>query len=152
LLFRDEQWRTNETPSTLIFDENQQVIDKIKRGVIFEYWQKTQPVMNKSTPSVLLIVVLILTFPIWIGLLGGAIGLVAGFFGLVIGLFAGGVGLVAGIFGGIVGGIASIFSWIFGWHVEGDFHPFFFVFNPFLLFAVAVLIAIALRKRKQTVR
>lgn len=108
--------------------------------------------MNKSTPSALLVIVLILTFPIWIGLLGGAIGLVAGFFGLVIGLFAGGVGLVAGVMGGIVGGIASIFSWIFGWHVEGDFHPVFFVFNPFILFAVALLIAIALRKRKQTAK
>lgn len=108
--------------------------------------------MNKSTPTALLIIVLVLTFPIWIGLLGGALGLVAGFFGLVIGLFAGAVGLIAGIFGGIVGGIASIFSWIFGWNVDADFHPFFFVFNPFLLFIVALLIAIAVRKRKQPVR
>jgi hypothetical protein len=108
--------------------------------------------MNKSTPSALLIIVLILTFPIWIGLLGGAIGLIAGFFGLVVGLFAGAVGLVAGIFGGIVGGIAGIFSWIFGWNIDTDFHPFFFVFNPFILFALAIFIALALRKRKQTVR
>ncbi len=108
--------------------------------------------MNKSTPSVLLIIILVLTFPIWIGLLGGAIGLIAGFFGLVIGLFAGAIGLIAGIFGGIVGGIASIFSWMVGGDLQGDFHPVFFVFNPFVLFAVAILIAIALRKRKQTAK
>lgn len=108
--------------------------------------------MNKSTPSALLIIILVLTFPIWIGLLGGAIGLIAGFFGLVIGLFAGAVGLIAGIFGGIVGGIASIFSWMVGGDLHGDFHPIFFVFNPFVLFAVAVLLALAFRKRNQTVK
>ena len=108
--------------------------------------------MNKSTPSALLIIILVLTFPIWIGLLGGAIGLIAGFFGLVIGLFAGGIGLVVGIFGAIVGGIASIFSWMLGGDLHGDFHPIFFVFNPFVLFAVAVLIALAFRKRNQTAK
>jgi hypothetical protein len=105
--------------------------------------------MQKTGSHTLLIILLILTFPIWIGLLGGIFGLAAGFFGLVIGLFAGAVGLLAGLIGGIVGGIAEFFSWIIGDDYWKPHYPFVF-FNPAALFFIALLIAVIWKARKHT--
>jgi hypothetical protein len=105
--------------------------------------------MNKSCSPILLIILLILTFPLWIGLLGGIFGLAAGFIGLVIGLFAGAIGIIVGIFSGIVGGIAEIFSWPFEDHFWGFDHPFV-LFNPLAIFFIALLIAMAWQARKRT--
>ncbi len=60
------------------------------------------------------IVVLLVTFPVWIGLLGGLIGLIGGAIGLVVsvivGLFGALIGLVGGIVGCIVGGITMLLT------------------------------------------
>lgn len=60
--------------------------------------------MSIST-KILLIIVLVLTFPLWIGivagLFGGAVGLLGGLFGVV-------VGLIGAAFGLVVGGVACI--------------------------------------------
>lgn len=64
--------------------------------------QYSQPQQKKDIPWVLIIVIAVLTFPLWIGL-------VAGLFGLLIGLIAGTFGLLVGLggasFGLCVGGI-----------------------------------------------
>lgn len=92
--------------------------------------------MTKSTTSALVVVLIVLTFPVWIGLAGGLFGLLAGLIGLMVGLFAGFIGLIAGLF-----------DWIF----DDSFSvwPFQVVFNPFLLFVIAIVVALILRKRGQ---
>lgn len=67
--------------------------------------------MSTST-KVLLIIVLILTFPLWIGivagLFGGLVGLIGGLFGVIVGLIGAAFGLVVGGVGCVIGGIACL--------------------------------------------
>lgn len=97
--------------------------------------------MQRSSPStsstLLIVLIVIVTFPFWIGL-------GAGLFGLIVGLFAGLVGLVVGLIGAIVGIIGAIFNGIFGW---GDWHhgwhfngPEMNAFTWFVLLVIGALI------------
>ena len=62
-----------------------------------------------STGSTLLIIIiLIFTFPLWLALGGALIGILAGLFGVMI-------GLVAALFAGVVGLIALPYKFLFGW-------------------------------------
>jgi len=67
--------------------------------------------MTTST-KVLLVILLILTFPLWIGivagLFGGLVGIIGALFGIVVGLIGAAFGLVAGGIGCVIGGIACI--------------------------------------------
>lgn len=71
--------------------------------------QYSQPQQKKDIPWVLIIVIAVLTFPLWIGL-------VAGLFGLLVGLIAGVFGLLVGLagacFGMCVGGFACFVTGI----------------------------------------
>lgn len=71
--------------------------------------QYSQPQPKKDVPWVLIIVIAVITFPLWIGL-------VAGLFGLLIGLIAGAFGLIVGLggasFGMCVGGITCFVAGI----------------------------------------
>ena len=95
----------------------------------------------------LIFIIMLFTFPIWIGLVGG-------FIGLFIGLLGGVIGIIAGIFGAIIGMIAWIFKSIFGlffgwphWGFDVGYHPFHF--NPYFLAAIiVVVIALVVSKRK----
>ena len=101
------------------------------------------------TPTVLLVLILIITFPFWIALAAVVFGLMIGIFGGIIGLiggiFGGVVGLIGGIFGGIMGLIGGIFgfhSWHMGWDWP-DFH-----FNRYVFFALLIIAALAIKKRQ----
>jgi hypothetical protein len=100
---------------------------------------------RSSNNSVLLLIVLLLTFPLWIGIAGALIGLVAGAFGLVIALVAGVFGLFAGLVGGIFGFVGWIFDGLFDW----DMHPFNFVVSPFLLLLFIVAVVMIFRSKQQ---
>lgn len=69
--------------------------------------------MSKST-KILLIVIAILTFPLWIGvvagLFGGVVGLLGGLFGTVVGLGGAGIGLLVGGVACFVAGILRLFT------------------------------------------
>lgn len=72
---------------------------------------------KKSMPTstkVLFVIVIILTFPLWIGivagLFGGLIGIIGGLFGVVVGLIGAAFGLVMGGIGCVIGGIACIMT------------------------------------------
>lgn len=69
--------------------------------------------MSQST-KILLIILIVITFPIWIGivagLFGAAIGLIGALFGVIVGLMGAVIGLVAGGVGCIIGGIACIIA------------------------------------------
>ena len=101
---------------------------------------------SSSTNSVLIIIVAILTFPIWIGILGGLFGLVVGGFGAVIGLIAGLFGLIIGAVGGIIGGIASIFDWT--WNSGWDWNFGIWNGNFFVILLIVMAVALIIRPRK----
>lgn len=60
---------------------------------------------TSSGTTILIIILIIFTFPIWIGIAGGLFGLIAGLFGAAIGIIAAVFGAVFGIFGAVIGGI-----------------------------------------------
>jgi hypothetical protein len=99
---------------------------------------------TSSTSTVLVIILLVLTFPVWIGLAGGLFGIVAGLFGAAIGIVAGVFGAIFGVLGAVLGGIFSIFDW----HTDSHF-PFVFHF-PFKLMVIGMIIfAIVLLSRSK---
>jgi hypothetical protein len=99
------------------------------------------------TSSALVIVILVLTFPLWFGL-----GI--GFFGLIVGLLGGLVGLVFGLIGGLFGAIAwavkGFFSMLFGWshHDAFDMDFSFFDFNGWAVAAIILFIVLLTRSKK----
>jgi len=94
---------------------------------------------RNSTSSVLIIVLIVLTFPIWIGIIGGIFGIMVGLFGAVF-------GIVGGIFGAVFGGLSSLFGSLFGW----GFWSFGFLGCNFLTILFLVLVvALAIRPRKK---
>jgi hypothetical protein len=92
-----------------------------------------------STNTILVIILLIVTFPIWIGIAGGILGAVIGIFGAVI-------GAVFGIFGAMIGVIGRFIGWIFHW----NFHTPFVFWNTGLLtiFAIALLLIMLAKSRR----
>lgn len=60
---------------------------------------------TSSASTVLIILIIIFTFPIWIGILGGLFGLIAGAFGAAIGIVAAIIGAVFGVIGGMIGAV-----------------------------------------------
>jgi hypothetical protein len=92
---------------------------------------------RNTTSTVLIVLLVFFTFPIWLGL--GA---------LIIGLFSAVFGVIAGIFGFILSIALLPFRFIFGWahcgwlgfpHVHG---------HGFVVLALIILITIWLSKRK----
>lgn len=73
--------------------------------------EKTSQKMSTST-KVLLVLLLILTFPIWIGvvagLFGALVGIIGALFGIIVGFIGAAIGLVAGGIICAIGGIACL--------------------------------------------
>ena len=101
-----------------------------------------KPQNMKSTPTVLLVLILLITFPFWIALAAVVFGLVVGIFGGIIGLIGGIFGAIIGLIGGIFGGIFGFDSWHIGWNWP-HFH-----FNKYVFFALLIIAAIAINKRQ----
>ena len=102
--------------------------------------------MIKAFSFLFVAFILLLMFPLMIGLGGGL-------FGLVIGLIGGLIGVIVGIFGAVIGAIAwifkTIFHLIFGWHTGFAHHPHWFHFNGCIVTAIIILIlVVAFSKRK----
>lgn len=110
--------------------------------------------MSKSTSNALIIILLLLTFPIWIGIAGGLFGLAMGLFGAIIGIVAGFFGILGGVLGAIFGAIAEVFSWIFGgifdWDV--DYFPHFHFLRPLAFLLIVFAIVLLSRPRKKEVK
>ena len=101
-------------------------------------WKHQVPMQQSksSTSTVLIVLLLVFTFPIWIGIAGGLFGLIAGIFGAVI-------GIIAAIFGAIFGVIGGVFGWSFDWpSFTGWFHAPIFV-----IAAVAIVVLLITRKK-----
>jgi len=108
--------------------------------IFVQHASKTRTMQR--TPTVLLVLILLITFPFWIAL-------AAVVFGLVVGIFGGIIGLIGGIFGGIIGLIGGIFGGILGfdsWHWGSNWPHFHF--NKFVFFALLIIVALAIKKRQ----
>lgn len=89
---------------------------------------------TNSGTTILVILIIVFTFPIWIAIAGGLFGLVAGLFGAAIGIVGAVFGAIIGVFGAIIGGI-------FGdWHVP---------FGCNTLIAIALVFAIVMLARSR---
>jgi hypothetical protein len=95
-----------------------------------------------STGSTLLIIIiLVFTFPLWLALGGALIGVLAGLFGAMI-------GLVAALFAGVVALIALPFKVLFGWGDWGWHGPQIFG-NGYMWFAALIVAALIISKRNK---
>ena len=101
-------------------------------------FQKKIMQSRNSGSTVLIVLLIVFSFPIWIGLAGGLFGLVIGIFGAVI-------GVIAGVFGAILGAIGGIFGWFFDWS-----WPFngFFHWNIFGILIIALVVVLISRSRR----
>jgi hypothetical protein len=96
---------------------------------------------SSSTSAVLIVLLVLLTFPLWIGLIGGLFGVVAGVFGAIF-------GIIAGVFGAVFGAIAGIFGWMFHWNAPWDFHFGFLGMKFFLIVAIILAVVYVSRTRR----
>ena len=62
------------------------------------------------TSSVLFLVLVVMTFPLWFGLGIGFFGLVIGLLGAMVGLAFGLIGALVGVFAWVINGLISIIS------------------------------------------
>jgi uncharacterized membrane protein len=96
---------------------------------------------SSGTSTLLVVVLLVITFPIWIAVL-------AALFGVVVGLFGAAIGIVAAIFGACIAMIAIPFKFFFGW---GDFHfPFFQTGNGFVILLLLIVAFVLVQKGRKT--
>jgi hypothetical protein len=109
-------------------------------------WAKEETkltVMTKSSSTLLIVLLMLFTFPIWLGLAGGIFGLIAGLFGIIFGAIGGLFGVVFGAIGSAFG---AIFHGVFGWH--GNWLPHFH-FNGFVALAFVIVVALIISKRSK---
>jgi hypothetical protein len=97
---------------------------------------------STSTTTILIVLLVVFTFPLWIGLAGGLFGLVVSMFGAVI-------GILAGVFGALIGAIGGVFGWIFDWEWHHGW-PFGFWNAKMLAIIITMLIVffILIRPKK----
>lgn len=78
----------------------------------YDYSGSSNQTEKKKIPWLWIIIIAVLTFPLWIGvvagLFGGVVGLLGGLFGLTVGLFGSGTGMVIGGIALLIVGILRI--------------------------------------------
>lgn len=100
---------------------------------------------RSSSSTILIILILVLTFPVWLTLGGVLFGVIAGLFGALIGVFG---GLFGALIGGLFALIALPFKILFGdWGYHGPFH---FGDHTLTIIALIVLVALVMRRQRST--
>ncbi len=97
---------------------------------------------DSSFPTVLVALILIITFPVWFTI-------AAALFGVVVGLASVVVGVIAAIFGVMIALIALPFKLIFGWGHWGWHWIPHFHYNGFIFIALVIAATLIVRGRKQ---
>ncbi|MCI8567243.1 MAG: DUF1700 domain-containing protein [Lachnospiraceae bacterium] len=69
--------------------------------------------------TIAIVMIIIITFPVWIGLLGGMIGLAGGLFGGLIGICGAAIGSTVGVLGAAIGCLVHGFAQLFVSPLEG---------------------------------
>lgn len=101
---------------------------------------------DSSSSTILLAIILIITFPIWFAVC-------AALFGVVVGLLGAAIGVVAAVFGALVAVIVLPFKLLFGWghwgwHDWGLFHHH--SHSGFWIIAFIIVIALIVRGRRKS--
>jgi hypothetical protein len=109
--------------------------------------------MNTRTHSfsvILITLIILITFPIWIGIAGGLFGIVVGVFGAVFGAFIGVFGALFGMIAGLIGALFGIIAWPFH-AIFGHGSSVFFDFNAYIFFAIVILVFLLTQRGKKRV-
>jgi hypothetical protein len=104
---------------------------------------------NSGTSTALIVILLVFTFPLWIGLVGGLFGMIVGLIGGAIGLVGGLIGAVFGILGDLLGALFGAIGDGFGSLFDWGFHPFH-ISLPKLVWVVAVVLLVVALSRKKS--
>ncbi len=101
--------------------------------------------MSKGA-TLFLALLMLCTFPIWIGLFAGGFGIIIGLFGALFGVVAGVFGAIVGIIGALFEGIfGGIFGWSHDWNIFSWPH---FHIGRFEIVVIIIIIALVLNRRK----
>lgn len=100
---------------------------------------------SSSGSTLLIVIILVFTFPLWLALGGALIGVIAGIFGAMI-------GLVAALFAGAFALIALPFKLLFGWGdwlgswpgIFSGFHG-----NGYVWLAMVIIAALIISRRSR---
>jgi hypothetical protein len=92
---------------------------------------------SRGITTVIIVVLIVFTFPIWVEIAGGL-------FGLIIGLIGGVIGVIGGLVGAVGRMIGGLLSW--GFHPHWPFG--FFHVHTFAILLIAVVIVLISRSRK----
>jgi hypothetical protein len=103
--------------------------------------------MAKGCASVLLIFLIVITLPVWIGIAGGLVGIVGGLLGAVLGVVVAIVGVIVGIIGSLFAAAGKTLAWTFG----GVFYPVINI-SPFLVLLIILVVILITRSRNKTVK
>jgi hypothetical protein len=97
---------------------------------------------TSGSKTLLIVLILIITFPFWIAIGGVMIGLIGGIFGITF-------GIMGALFGGMMALIALPFKLLFGW---GDWScgTSGFPGNGFVWFALLIFAALVITRRNRT--
>ena len=114
---------------------------------VFQAWQICEwflQALAKPYPmrvsTVLLALIVLFTFPVWIGLIAGGFGILIGIIGAMFGAV---FGLVGAVFGAIGAVLEALFDGIFGWGHHWNFIGFpHFRLNGFGLAVLVIIIAL----------
>jgi len=113
-----------------------------------KYLKSNTMAKSTSASSAIIIILLVLTFPIWIGIAGGLFGLAMGLFGAAVGIVAAIFGIFGGILGTLFGVIGKIFGWIFGGIFSWHYFPGIHVPGPVTLLLIVLVVALVIQSRK----
>jgi hypothetical protein len=97
-----------------------------------------------TSHSLLIVLLIILTFPIWSGIAGGM-------FGLATGLISGAFGLITGLFQVLISLVLLPFRLIFGWSDWGCDGFSLFHHRGLRIIAIIIVLGLLLHNRKKTV-
>ena len=86
---------------------------------------------TNSGTTILIILIIVFTFPFWIGIAGGL-------FGLVVGLFGAAIGIIGAVFGAIIGAFGAVIGGLFGGWGAGSH------FGMNVLLAICLVVAIVM--------
>lgn len=93
---------------------------------------------SNSGTTILIVLIVVFTFPIWVGIAGGLFGLIAGLFGAAI-------GIIGAVFGAVIGVFGAVISVLFG----GWWPDTHFSMNVFLAVCLVFAIVMLSKARKK---
>lgn len=110
--------------------------------------EKTYSMDSKTLTTILIVITCLLLFPVFIGIIGGAFGLLGGIFGAIFGAIGAIFGAIFAAIGGIFGAVFGLLGWLF----DIDHHGFgpFHIFDKDVFAVVVLIVVIVLLARSRS--